>query len=485
MERSVDVRGIDTDLSLLLDNVPGVVARIDTEGIFQYVSAGSVRIYGRTPEELIGTQCLDLAHPADKAEAERRMRDIGGRDGETRMTARVVRADGSLIWVDVTARAVTDARTGETFIAFTAGEATERMETESAHSRVEARFRELVEWLPAVVYEAEPGPDGRFLYVSPQIEEMLGYTPEEWSSRPTIWRERIHPEEVEGVLELEKDLAEHSLAQDARTTSEYRMVHRSGRTVWVRDVARVSGADDGKLFWRGVLVDVSAERSAQLALADAHERHRGMVDALPACSYRAERRARGQWHFVSAQIEPLLGYTPQEWCADPTLWRASLHADDRERVELEEQRQMTLTPGTEFAHEYRLRHRDGHAVAVRDRGILSTDDDGEPMVDGILTDISAERAAEAVAEGLADVYRLTCGDCGAAWATDKIEPCRVCQSHNVDSVSLNSTLGDLAASRQQVEGLLDGIQKHLEALGTNLHSGSAQLAPRGDVPPGA
>ena len=50
MEQSVDTRGIDTDLSLLLDNVPGVVARIDTEGIFQYVSAGSVRIYGRTPE---------------------------------------------------------------------------------------------------------------------------------------------------------------------------------------------------------------------------------------------------------------------------------------------------------------------------------------------------------------------------------------------------------------------------------------------------
>lgn len=483
MEQSVGTRGIDSDLSLLLDNLPGVVARIDADGIFQYVSGGSLRLYGRTPEELIGTQCLDLAHPADRGEAERRMQDIGTREGEDRMTARIQHADGRLVWIDVTSRAVHDPHTGETFIAFTAAEATERMESESAHSRVEARFRELVEWLPAVVYEAEPGPDGRFLYVSPHIEEMLGYSADEWRSRPTMWRERIHPDEVEVVLELEHDLAEHSLAQDVRTTSEYRMVHRSGRTVWVRDVARVSRADDSKLFWRGVLVDVSAERSAQLALADAHERHRGMIDALPACSYRAERRAMGQWHFVSAQIEPLLGYTPQEWCADPTLWRASLHADDRERLELEEQRQMTVAPGTEFVTEYRLRHRDGHAVAVRDRGILTSDDDGEPMVDGILTDISAERAAEAVADGLADVYRLTCGDCGAAWATDQVEPCRACQSHNVDSVSLNSTLGDLAASRQQVEGLLDGIQKHLEALGTNLRSGSAQLAPRGDGRP--
>ena len=207
-----------------------------------------------------------------------------------------------------------------------------------------------------------------------------------------------------------------------------------------------------------------------------------MVDALPACSYRAERRAMGTWHFVSAQIQSLLGYSPAEWCADPTLWRASLHADDRERLELEEQEQMNQPPGTEYVSEYRLRHRSGRVVAVRDRGILTTGDAGEPMIEGILTDISAERAAEAVADGLADVYRLACGDCGATWAAERIERCPSCRSQNVESVSLNSTLSDLAASRQQVEGLLDGIQKHLEALGTNLHHASTQLTASPEEP---
>jgi PAS domain S-box-containing protein len=191
----------------------------------------------------------------------------------------------------------------------------------------------------------------------------------------------------------------------------------------------------------------------------------------------------GTWHFVSSQIKPLLGYTPDEWCADPTLWRASLDADDRERIELEEQQQMSLPPGTEFVSEYRLRHRSGHVVTVRDRGILTSGDGGEPMIEGILTDISAERAADAVSQGVADVYRLSCGACGATWAADRVERCRACRSQNVESVSLNSALSDLAASRQQVEGLLDGIQKHLEALGTNLHSGSAQLGSGAERPP--
>jgi PAS domain S-box-containing protein len=464
------------DLALLVDSVPELVARIDLEGTFQYVSAASRSLYGRDPEELIGTQSLDLAHPADRAEVARRIAKLGEREGnEEQITGRVVRPDGSPLWVDVTARTIRDPASGELFIAFALREATERMQTESALSRVEARFRELVEWLPAVVYEAEPGPDGRFLYISPQVQEMLGYSPEEWMARPALWRESIHPEEVERVLELERKQAQESQETDRRTTSEYRMVHRSGRSVWVRDVARLSRADGSEPFWRGLLVDISAERNAQLALADAHERHRGIVDAMPACSYRAERRAMGTWHFVSSQIKPLLGYTPDEWCADPTLWRASLDADDRERIELEEQEQMRMPPGTEFVSEYRLRHRSGHVVTVRDRGILTSGDAGEPMIEGILTDISAERAAEAVSEGVADVYRLSCGDCGATWAADRVERCHACRSVNVESVSLNSALGDLAASRQQVEGLLDGIQKHLEALGTNLRNPSAQL----------
>lgn len=310
----------------------------------------------------------------------------------------------------------------------------------------------------------------RFLYVSPQIGEMVGYEPREWLENPSLWRDVLHPADRDRVVALEHEQELESLATDSRMTAEYRMVHRSGREIWIRDVARMSLGRDGARFWRGVMTDITAEHTAQLALADAHERHRGMVDALPACSYGAERRAMGRWHFVSSQIEQLLGYTPKEWCADPTLWRASIHADDRDRIELEEQRHMEMPNGTELVLEYRLRHRSGRVVAVRDRAILTVGDGGEPMIEGILTDIGAEQAAEAVA-GLADVYRLTCGDCGATWGASRVERCQSCRSQNVESVSLNGTLADLAEARQQVEGLLDGIQKHLDALGSNMRAG--------------
>ena len=101
-----------------------------------------------------------------------------------------------------------------------------------------------------------------------------------------------------------------------------------------------------RTFWRGVLIDISAERGAKLALEDAHERHRGMIDAMPACSYRAERRAVGQWHFVSAadraaaRLHARTSGAPTRPCGGractPTIASG---------VEVEEQRQMELPPG--------------------------------------------------------------------------------------------------------------------------------------------
>ena len=160
--------------------------------------------------------------------------------------------------------------------------------------------------------------------------------------------------------------------------------------------------------------------------------------------------------------------------ADPTLFVASVHADDRERIERAEAELTEQPPGTQYVNEYRMRTRTGKMIWVRDRAVLTEAPDGRLMMDGLLTDISAERQT-LPAGGAADIYRLACGDCGHAWAAERLEPCPGCGGINVDGVSLNATLNELAASRQQVEGLLDGIHRHLEALGTNLRTVSDQL----------
>jgi PAS domain S-box-containing protein len=467
----------NSELSKLLDSAPEVVAWLRVDGRIAYISGAARELIGREPEDLVGTSAPGLFEAADQPEIVRKLAALalGPVGAVDRVTARLKRADGSLIWVDAAARLVADAESGELGFAAVAWESDERIEAERALLRLEERFRELVEVLPVVVYEAEPGPAGKFLYVSRQLEDMLGYTPEEWVADPLLWASRVHPADRDRTFKSEIEQAEIGLRSDAHLASEYRLVHRNGDDVWVRDVARLCKPESGSPFWRGVLMDVGSERAAHQTLADAYERHRGIVEGLPACGYRAEAGTNGRWVYVSAHAEKLFGYRPDEMIADRTLWPAFLHADDRDRVVAEDDWLANQDPGTELISEYRIRRRTGQTVWVRDRSLLVEDADGKLMVDGIITDISAERAIAETSGSPIDVYRLTCVACRHGWAAEQIGRCPKCGASGVEALSLNAALSDLAASRRQVEGLLDGIHKHLEALGTNLRYGPSSL----------
>ena len=62
------------------------------------------------------------------------------------------------------------------------------------------RYRSLVEQVPAVSYVARWEPGSPFAYVSPQIEDLLGFPAERWVAEPELWAERLHPDDREGVL---------------------------------------------------------------------------------------------------------------------------------------------------------------------------------------------------------------------------------------------------------------------------------------------
>lgn len=139
----------------------------------------------------------------------------------------------------------------------------------------------LVRHVPVVVYKAETGQHGRWLYVSPQIEGLLGYTPEEWLADPTLWWERIHPDDRDQVL-----ADEEAMLVSAGTTSEaaqYRMVTRDGRTIWVSDDASVIKNGSGAaLYWSGILSDITDRKVLEEQL-----RHQAFHDPLTGLANRA------------------------------------------------------------------------------------------------------------------------------------------------------------------------------------------------------
>ncbi len=124
-------------------------------------------------------------------------------------------------------------------------------------SAAENRYRTLVERLPASTYIAELGAGGRWHYVSPQIESMLGFSPAEWLSDSMNWINRIHAEDRASVLAVEEHFQEHrDLFQ-----SEYRMFARDGRVLWFRDEAvTLPTAEDQPFLMQGVMYDITERK---------------------------------------------------------------------------------------------------------------------------------------------------------------------------------------------------------------------------------
>ena len=125
----------------------------------------------------------------------------------------------------------------------------------------EERFRMLVERLPGIAYIDEPGAFGR--YISPQVESLLGYSASEWLQSSERWVEALHPED------RDRAIAELTTGEESgkRFTSEYRLIARDGRTVWIRDEMTPTRDADGRLLVHGVMFDVTREKEIEAELA--------------------------------------------------------------------------------------------------------------------------------------------------------------------------------------------------------------------------
>jgi diguanylate cyclase (GGDEF)-like protein/PAS domain S-box-containing protein len=121
--------------------------------------------------------------------------------------------------------------------------------------------------------------------------------------------------------------------------------------------------------------------------------YRSMVERGPAVTYIDGPDGTASTIFISAQVESVLGFTPEEWVADPGLWPRLLHPDDKARAIAENERHNET--GEPFRLEYRMFHKDGHVVWVHDEATIERDERGVPRFShGVLMDISERKESE-------------------------------------------------------------------------------------------
>src|SRR5579863_2109436 len=132
---------------------------------------------------------------------------------------------------------------------------------------------------------------------------------------------------------------------------------------------------------------------ARSKLSAAEARYQSLVERLPAITYIAEFGTNGPWHYVSPQIESILGFTSEEWLSSANNWIERIHPEDRP-IAIAAEDSFAETRKVFFA-EYRMFARDGRVLWFRDEAVLLHQNPSQvPMMQGVLYDITEHKNLE-------------------------------------------------------------------------------------------
>jgi len=266
----------------------------------------------------------------------------------------------------------------------------ERRQALASLREADARYRALVEELPLVSYVSALDTPGFSSYVSPQLEDLLGYTPEEWLETPGLFWDVIHEDDAERVRN------EHRIGYaNAETFStQYRMRAKGGRVIWVEDQIRVIHDREGKrALAQGFLIDITARKNTEIALTENEARFRGLVGNIPGVVFRCDIDSDWTMEFLSDPIEELVGYPSSDFIDNRARTFASvIHPDDRAGLEAEVA--SSVADRKAYTTDYRVIHRDGSVRYVIERGQAILAADGRVRLDGAIFDVTDRRLAE-------------------------------------------------------------------------------------------
>lgn len=183
-------------------------------------------------------------------------------------------------------------------------------------------------------------------------------------------------------IQLALELGERQKAQAALKTLNGELEDRiQARTEQLTQINAVLSAE------------IVERKQMEKQLREAENKFRTLVEQIPAAFFIWEPGEDGACHYISPQIEKMLGFSVDEWLSDPQLWKSQLHPDDRARALADDAN--TLITGHSVTIEYRLMTRDGRPVWVRDEATPLPQEPGKPPLNfGLLTDITEQKQVD-------------------------------------------------------------------------------------------
>ena len=266
---------------------------------------------------------------------------------------------------------------------------TEAKAAEMALRRSEAQYRSMVTNIPYAAWTSDQ--NGRARFVTPNIEDVCGYKPEDFcSSGESLWSRNIHPDDRAKVSEGINGL----FGKRKKLDVEYRFRHKKGHWIWLHDIAVATVEPDGKARADGVCSGITERKEAESALRESQRALSTLMSNLPGMAYRCLNDRNWTMEFVSEGCHELTGYQPEALMGNKDVAYANLiHVDDQETVWADVQ--AGVDNRRAFTLSYRIRTRAGDVKWVWEQGRGVWDEAGDLVaLEGFITDVTSRKLAQ-------------------------------------------------------------------------------------------
>src|SRR5919107_802528 len=307
------------------------MALVGTDGRFLRVNKSLCEILGYTEREFLGKTFQEITHPDDLEVDLEHLRRLLVRVVRTYQTEkRYLHKDGHVVWTLLSVSVVHDEEDEPLYFICQIQDVSERKKVEKAIKESEERFRSLVQYSSDIITILDT--EGTVHYVSPAVERVTGYRPEEQVGTNAFGS--IHPDDREQALNT---FAEVLKRPGLHPPLEFRVPHKDGSWRYLEHVVN-NLLDDPAV--NGVVItsrNITERKEAERKLREAEQRYRTLVEQVPAVVYIQEIGSPDSAIYMNPQIETLTGYSPEE-CRDRALRWDIVHPEDREWLQAEEDR---------------------------------------------------------------------------------------------------------------------------------------------------
>lgn len=235
------------------------IANVDrTSGKFIEINEKFCELLGYSESEMKNKNFQSITHPEDLDKDLESIKKISsGLIEQYSLEKRYFTKEGKIIWVNLTVTPLYNNTEDFSFISIVE-DITERKNAEKIILTSQQRIESLINTIDGIVWECDAA-TFEFKFISKKVVNILGYTPEEWLSDKTFWKDHIYHEDKASVIAFCSEKINNNLDHDF----EYRMIAKDGSIVWLRDIVNVVIENNKAVSLRGIMINITKNKETE------------------------------------------------------------------------------------------------------------------------------------------------------------------------------------------------------------------------------